>query len=213
MKQEIGIHYDLIGPEDQSQLVELIQDTFPEHEPMARALRLTRADYLPYTDLVAAKAVRERMTVVARLNGTRRFVGYCISEDFYQCPTYSMEKINPRMFPILDLLESLDRCIPAPAKAGEVFHLYMLGVLPEYARLGIGRRLIENSLRLARESGFQSAVAEATGPYSQRICEKMGFNERGAVHYAGFRHGGRAVFESIPAALACRLVELPLQRK
>ncbi len=210
MNEETGIYYDLIQPSDAKGLVDLIQETFPEREPMAVALQLSRADYLPYTDLVVAKAVRDRLTVVARLKGANRLLGFCIAEDYFGSPVYSLEKVNQRMLPLLHLLETLDRQGPIPRRTREIYHLYMLGVAPDYARLGIGRGLLQRSLKLGSENGFQSAIAEATGPYSQRLCASLGFAERAALSYEGYTVSGQAVFEGIRAASGCKLFQLNL---
>ena len=201
--------FDIAQPYDLFDLIACVQDTFPEHEPMSRALRLKREDYLPYSDLVCKKAVDERMTIVIRSHRTTKLVGFCINEDFASALEYSKARISPKMQPLLALLEDFDRRhlgdqLPPKKK---VFHLYMLGVLPEFANYGLGKELVNRSLQMAKEKGFAQAVVEATGPVSQKICRKVPFVERQAVAYESFRYRGEPVFRNIEGVTHCHLMD------
>src|SRR5262245_5698862 len=111
------------------ELVDCVQDTFPapEGEVMARTLGIGRTEYLRYTELVCAKAIRERRSFVAR-DESGRCAGFCINEDFAAAPDYRREPIDLAMQPLLALLEELDARDARARVPGVTFHLYMLGV-------------------------------------------------------------------------------------
>lgn len=206
------ISYDLIAPGDFAELVETVQSTFPDKEPMAVALGITPAEYRRYTELVCQKAVREGLTVVARMQDTHEIVGFCINEDFATAPVYSLEAIHPKMFPLLEILEDLDRAYLGigPVPKQELFHLYMLGVRAPWERLGIGQELVQRSLHLARESGYRTALAEATGLGSQRLCGRLNFTPRHAIAYSQFQYQGRLVLREVKGPTHCVLFEISL---
>jgi len=204
--------FEIAQPYDLFDLTACVQETFPEHEPMSRALGLKKSDYLPYSDLVCKKAVDERLTIIVRSHRTTKIVGFCINEDFASALEYSKAKISPKMQPLLALLEDLDRLhlgdsLPPKRK---VFHLYMLGVMKEYANYGLGKELMNRSLKLAKEKGFSEAIVEATGPVSQSICRKIPFTEKHAVEYQTFQYGGVPVFRKVEGVTHCRLMTCPV---
>eukprot|EP01138_Halocafeteria_seosinensis_P002297 gb/GECG01002353.1/.p1 GENE.gb/GECG01002353.1/~~gb/GECG01002353.1/.p1 ORF type:complete len:122 (+),score=17.29 gb/GECG01002353.1/:1-366(+) len=61
------------------------------------------------------------------------------------------------------------------APKGEVVHHFLVGTHPKYCRAGIMNHLKRQNLKYVRDLGFKKAIAEATGKYSQRNYEKLGF--------------------------------------
>ena len=200
------IIFDLL--QEQDPLAEIVQETFPLNEPMSRCLGLSLEDYLPYTELVCQKAVSEKMTIVARLKRSGEIIGFCINEDFMSAPIYSAENISSKMKPLLYLLEALDHKYfgASPVKAREFFHLYMLGVRADWNGMGIGEKLVKESLRLGCKLGFSQMVLEATGATSQKIATKLGFIEKEAICYSSFVHNGEKVFAPIQGVNRCCLM-------
>ncbi len=212
MKEEI--RYELAETQDTPGLVDCVQRNFPTREPMAIALDLSPADYLSYSRLVCEKAIQDRLTWVAKSTATGSILGFCINEDYQSAPDYSASALNPKILPILALLEDLDRQYLSPnnARKGDIFHLYMLAVDAEYAGTRIGTTLLRKSLNLAKGLGYQRAAAEATGPASQSLCRKLGFLERGSVAYADYRYDGRCLFAEVEGVTHCWLFEGRLDR-
>jgi GNAT superfamily N-acetyltransferase len=162
---------------------------------MARILDIKPEDYLSFTRSVCEKAVAEKLSWVALAEST--------------APLYSDFNLNPKFFPLFALLEELDnRYLIATTKAPEeIFHLYMLGVLPAYSGHGIGRELLKGSVNFAREKGFTIAVAEATGVVSQSLCRSLGFETKASVAYDSFVFAGGRPFRDISEPRCCTLVE------
>ena len=116
-------------------------------------------------------------------------VGCFISEDFvdYKPPSglnTFLEKY-PTYAQLIGMLQHVDgkyekwrteRRLP-PIQHGELLHLWMGATMPELGGQGIAAQLIEFTTQVAKKRGFSGCVAEATGYYSQRLCERLGFTE------------------------------------
>ena len=80
----------------------------------------------------------------------------------------------------VELDEHIESYWPEPVPPDEA-HLRMLGVAPAHRRRGIGRRLVEASVALARAHGRTRLTLETTEPMvaAQRMYEAMGFEFTG----------------------------------
>jgi GNAT superfamily N-acetyltransferase len=205
-----GIRYQLANSEDRDELVRCVQATFPapHGEVMARVLGIGAPEYLAYTELVCDKAVRDGMTTIAK-TPAGSIAGFCIAQDFATAPHYREHRIHPKFQPLISLLETLDQQYREGNRVapGKVFHLYLLGVEREFSGRGLALNLVERSLNRARELGFSSGLAEATGVASQALVARLGFATVGRVNYADFLFEGQPVFHAITAPAACLLVE------
>jgi ribosomal protein S18 acetylase RimI-like enzyme len=205
------VSFEIARPTDRDDLVRCVQETFPGREPMAVALGIPPSDYLGYTEMVCEKAIEDDLTIVARERGRGRMVGFCIAEDLVFATRYSRAPISRKLLPLMALLEVLDDryldARPVEPKGGEICHLYMLGTITGVSRQGLGRRLIIETLGLAGRHGFKRAIAETTGPYSQKILRTLDFSVRESVEYRSFLYEGVPVFGGITEATHCLLVE------
>lgn len=205
-----GLVIDRLYPGDESELIAAAQATFPapDGEPMARLLGIGKEDYVSYTELVVAKALRDGLTLVAR-SFDGRIAGFLISEDFATAPPYGSMPVSKKFGPLIGILDALDdeyRAAKMP-RLGDVFHLYMLGVRSEFSGQGLARRLVKAGLALAKERGFQHAVVETTGESSRSLCRKLGFHEFREIAYPAFEYAGDRPFAAMTAARACVLQE------
>lgn len=204
----------LLKEADYEQLVLCVQRSFPEPdgEIMARVLGISAAEYLPYSERVCRKAVRDGLSVGLRNRDTGRVVAFLIGEDFASAPLYSEMTLSHRFQPLLCLLEQLDEWYRERygVVPGRIFHSYMLGVEPGHAGRGLATLVARESERLARARGFERVLAEATGVGSQRVTEKLGYTRRFGIEYRSYLFEGERVFASIEAPTHCWLVEKSL---
>ncbi len=204
------IRYQRLVPSQKEALIRCVQASFPLDEPMAVSLGLSLDAYYAYTKKVCERAVSDNLTIVATTEH-HGILGFCINEDLASAPSYSQEPIHPKMLPLVAFLEELDhRYFEKRGKpiAGEVFHLYMLGVAPAFRRQGMARELLEQSFRVARSAHFQSAVAEATGVHSQAMLKSLEFTEVAKVDYPSFQYHGQRPFALLEKPASCKLMEL-----
>lgn len=77
---------------------------------------------------------------------------------------------------------------PVPPAASKVARIGRMAVLPEKRRLGIGRRLLDAALELARDHGIESADLSAQ-EYVVPFYERAGFRAQGDGYLeAGIPH-------------------------
>ena len=86
---------------------------------------------------------------------------------------------------MIDDLEArhLDR---TSISAGEVIHIFQIGVARPYRGRGIARSLVLKTLLSARDQGFCQAVADCTSTASKHVFERCGFSEQGFSPYESF---------------------------
>ena len=85
---------------------------------------------------------------------------------------------------------------PMPTRPGpSVLSFVMVGVHRGYRRFGLARRLVEKSMRIARELGCSLIKCEAAAGSSQRMYEQMGFISAKEIKHANWlREDGKQVF-------------------
>jgi len=194
-------------------LIECVQQSFPfpEGETMASRLGIRPEEYLPFTQLVCETAVADKLSWLA-LDESENVLGFCIAEPMCKAPRYSDLELGPKFSALFALLEELDNryLSTTSADSREIFHLYMLGVLPTFSGNGMGRELLRRSLNFAREKGFTLAIAEATGTRSQNLCQSLGFKTKASVAYDSFFFDSTRPFRDIKEPRTCVLVEREL---
>ena len=73
---------------------------------------------------------------------------------------------------------------PSERRAGEHFHLWMLGVAREGRGRGIAKKLTTHAIASARAKGFRFAFAECTGAASTHILQAAGASRVAFVDYS-----------------------------
>jgi ribosomal protein S18 acetylase RimI-like enzyme len=210
METQSPIIYKLAEAHNLESLVDCVQQCFPapNGETMACELNVLPEDYYPFTRLVCEKAIEEKLSWLA-LDNSERVIGFCLSEPMSTAPLYSDHSLSEKLFPLFALLEELDNryLINTAETPEQMFHLYMLGVLPIFSGKGIGRELLKGSVNFGRELGYKVAIAEATGTGSQTLCRNLGFESKATVPYEDFIFAGKHPFKGIKSPRSCVLME------
>ncbi|MCP3953174.1 MAG: GNAT family N-acetyltransferase, partial [Desulfobacterales bacterium] len=84
-------------------------------------------------------------------------------------------------------------------QTGRVADLWMLGVHPDYLGRGIASRLARLSLEQVAQAGFEYAIVECTGAFSQHAMQAAGCNPVYELPYTDLFWNGEAVFRNVPA--------------
>lgn len=66
------------------------------------------------------------------------------------------------------------------------FEVSKLGVRAEYGKQGIGRRLVEQSLEIAKNLGYSTVLSHVGSTYSVKVCYKCGFEPIADTSYADY---------------------------
>ncbi|CAN5590111.1 hypothetical protein BH10PLA2_BH10PLA2_27070 [soil metagenome] len=205
------IRYSVLQQSDFAELAFVLGDSFSRGEPMAIAVGMTASEIQPIVACFASKAVAEQVTIIARTDAGK-LVGALLAQDFSTPPPAGPEKTTHLFQPIGALLDRLDEEYRhgKAIEPGQYLHLFMLGVLPEWAGQGIGLQLVATTLKNGYKRGYRVAVTEATGRGSQHIFRSLGFRERIARKYEDYQFEGKAVFRSIDGHEATLLMDKEL---
>jgi len=193
------IEYGVCRPSDVDEMVELLAEVFTRSDPPAVAVGLTPGEFGALVRLLGPSAGREALTIVARLAESGELVGALLTEDGASGLPDGMERLSSKFDPIFDILGQLgvEYRGGSEVRAGEVLHLFLLGVSPRAAGRGVAQELVRVCLENGARLGYQLAVTEATNKVSQHIFRKGGFAERVERSYGAYRFEGRAVFASV----------------
>jgi ribosomal protein S18 acetylase RimI-like enzyme len=194
-----AIRYEVLQAADAESMIELLAAAFSGAEPPAVAMGLSSADLAEFLHQLAPRAVADGLTIVARSSAPDAVAGVVLCDDFAATAPVDRQRISRRFLPIFAMLESLDEQyrLGRAMQKGEYLHLFMLAVDGGFGGRGIAQGLVEFCLQNGARKGYRRAVTEATGPISQHVFRKLGFQERFRVSYGDFRFKGKAAFASI----------------
>jgi len=193
------IEYAAYTPAHEAELVHLLADVFARFDPPAIAVGLTPEEFQPFVRLLCVNAAADELTMVARLTDTGEMAGALLTEDSAAALPDGFTNLSPKFEPIFDILDRLGseyRDGRSPAR-GDVMHLFLLGVKPQFAGRGIAQQLVAACTARGAARGYKTAVTEATNRASQHLFRKQGFVERVTASYAEHRSRGVCCFASI----------------
>jgi len=201
----------MLSMKNLEETIACIVDVFPRAEPMTKAVEITSDEFYPFAEIYCKKAIRERLSLIARDMATGNIIGFLISENLASEPPNGIETINEKFLPIIKLLDGLDENYKEEAlKLNErnILRLFMVGVSKHYEGLNLATTLIEENLKLARQKNFSRAIGEATSSITQHILrDKLGFNEKFSIEYKSYTYNGKHVFKNVKNPSRCVLLE------
>ncbi|WP_226586739.1 GNAT family N-acetyltransferase [Microseira wollei] len=189
-----------------------ISQVFSSFETLAKALKISGNEMYWLALPVCEKAADEEISIIAKERKTKEVVGFIISEDFltiYPDPPLGIDNKFEAVFCLLSELEENYRSCH-PVKAGQVLHIFMLGVQEQYTKRHIATTLVKENLNLAKHHNFEIAITEATAVGSQHIFRKLGFTEEFAIAYKSYKFKGKQIFSSIEKPSSCLLMSSPI---
>ena len=93
-------------------------------------------------------------------------------------------------------------------------HIYLLGVHPDYRQNRLASQLIELSIGLAREKGFDLVCADVTSRYSLNAFLKHGFEVIKTIDYHSYEDSsGEKVFQNMSTHQGCSIVLKDLRKQ
>ncbi|MFC1682306.1 GNAT family N-acetyltransferase [Nanoarchaeota archaeon] len=94
-----------------------------------------------------------------------------LSLKIYQTPHITLGKINGKIIGYgLGYFEK-----------GKQYYLWMLGVLPEFRKYGLGRKILEEQINFAKNEGYKSFLLKTSNKWKDmlRLTMKMNFDITG----------------------------------
>ena len=204
-----GIIYDVLDDQCATQAIHCLTTTFPANEPMTKHLGISGETFHDFAELFVQKAIVDGLSMAAIDMLTGKLLGCLISEDSEGNPPEGLEHIHADFDPIFALLDKLNSFYTSThlSYRNGLLHEFMMGVHSECKGRNIGSNLIMASHTLGRMQGFKGAIAEVTGPISQRIfIDKHHYQVLEEMKYCEFEYKGNPCFENIPDGATCKLV-------
>jgi hypothetical protein len=207
--QHVTYSTQLLSASNAKGAIECIASTFLAGEPMTKALQIREQDFYDFVEIFVNKAITDGLSIVTKDKETDRVVGCLVCQDFNADLPDGIEKVAESFAPIFSLLGHLDERYKAryQVNKGELYHLFMGGVVKEYAGQGIIHQMTRQGEILARAYGFKAAIGEATGPISQHVYLKhLGYKEIDAICYDDFLYEGAYIFKNVTDCKSCKLI-------
>ncbi len=210
-KIEGGIIYRVARPEHRQSILKILARAFV-NEPSTAGQSIGRPtydDWYRFTDFYMDECTTNGLSVVA-LDGLDRttVAGAFINRDFLTPPDPRILEFTAEPSPFAPIAGALDIIDEAWFAAhpeidrhetGRVADLWMVGVHPDYRGRNIASMLATYSLKRTAKAGFEYAVVECTGAFSQHAMQAAGCRSVHELSYADFRWHGKAIFRNVPA--------------
>lgn len=212
LREEKGISYEILQEKDLEETATLLSNIFSSKEPVTKSLDLTAEELYYFAELYCKKAAKEGLSVVAKDKGNKdKIVSFIISEDLDSEQPEGIEKVGPKILPLIALVDALEKDIKSNKKEGERrFHLFLGGTDKEYENRHILTILNEEIMKLAKTKHFTSAVVEPSGFATQHMFKKFGFETRNMIEYKTFLYEGENVFKNVEGPVGIPLMEKSL---
>jgi hypothetical protein len=132
---------------------------------MAVAQNLSQQEFIEFINLLAPKAHKEKLTIIAKDKATEKIIGALIAEDFVSPPPSGLEKLSKKFAPIFALLDELNGQYKQKRDItlGEYLHVFIVAIDQRRNGERMAQTLIEVCLENGIRQGYKAAVPEATG--------------------------------------------------
>lgn len=187
-KMQDEIRYVVADQSHRDGILALVKNVFVQREPITSSFGHTWEESKDEWEGAVNLALAHPQTHVA-LNGSNEIVGFRLSR------VMDMSKLKPgdSIYEWLTgetrtMADHLTRNWPTYLKnSKKIMQFMMLCVHPKYGGKGIGIRMCEENLALAKKLGCDSCSVVASNWMSQKIFEKMGFTIVEDMSYDDFR--------------------------
>ena len=204
------ITYELLQEKDLEQTINCLVEVFTSAEPMSIALKITPKESYPLAETICKKAVKDKLSHIAKDSVTSQVIGFVISEDFSTALSLeNVKNLSEKFKPDFQLLEELREQYELDKKIvkRKLLHSFLWGVKEEYRSRHINSNLVKENNNLAIQKGFSGVVVECSGNISQHLARKQGFEDRFSIDYQTFEYQGMKVFKDIKEHQSCILME------
>ena len=179
-----GIVYRTMVPADVDTAMSALAHAFYEGEPTTKAAGCTLKDWQAFCELFVPRMAAEGHAVLAAVTNSGDVAGVFLNEDYSSPDPAGLgaftESADGDWAPTLKCIEELEESfngmfgVPEGEERprGKWFHLWMIGVAPAGRGKGVGKKLAQHSVALAKERGFEVAFAECTGAVSTHIMKE-----------------------------------------
>jgi len=182
-------------------------DVFLSDEPTSCRHAPDPGLFFPFAKIYVRSLVGKDLSFLAREKKTKRPAGFIFCFDLTHDPAGECAEMAAFIshfrdaVAMIDELEehNLDR---AGIRPGTTLHIFQIGVVREFRRMGLARALIRHAIAHAAERGFRQVVADCTNPASRQAFLAYGFAEKGFLSYEDFTLDGRKFFSGLDGGIS-----------
>jgi len=190
-----------------TEVLDLLYSNFHTDEPMSRALKIfDGTNRIPEADDYTLRALAENLSLMAVDSITNKLLGVSVNGVVKKGSfpltkdQVSLEVSNPGFRHILQVMAEVH------SRAGDIwtqvgtdiiFDIKMVATDKNNRRGGLGTDLLRRSVQLATSLGYKAIKTEATGLYSRKAFERLGFQVSSEFLYSDYEVEGEKVFEKI----------------
>lgn len=205
---DANYHFEVLTHHHRNQAIEVIAKSWSVNEPMMHYLGITPEQTLPFATLLVDKAINEGLSISALLDD--KLVGCTIVEDMADPLEMSIE-MDPRFKIIFSLLDHLatDFFNERVPDKGHIAHLFVTAIDAQHHGHGLSKKINFESIRLAKEKGFDFMCCEFTQSYNETVknIQNSKFLIRSCV-YKDFMFEGNKPFEHLEGSASAYIWEL-----
>lgn len=205
------IQYSSIEESDRAEVETILSNYFGPFEPMNHSVGITAQDFVQFAQLMTHYAIGQKLSLVAKDKNTHKVVSVTILKDFTEDLPIDTAQVCPKLLPVFTLMGELANQYVSEnpsIQTGSILELLVGITTPSYWNRGISTILWGASEKVAKEHGYKKIVSCVTGIASQHITlGKLHYKECNNIAYKDFVYEDKVIFQDIPDALACKLVE------
>lgn len=191
-----NIHYRIVPPSRYEDVIRLLYGSFFTDEPMSKCLGLTdgiRRD--PILDEFVYAGLEENLSIMAIDASTGKLLGACINvaavkNEVEETLEDSLQKYKDSSFrQIVHVLYNVNRDggdIFGEMDSNILFDIKMIAADKHNRKGGLATDLLRRSVDLAKCLGFKGIKTEATGLYSRKAFQRIGFEVKAECIYEDF---------------------------
>ena len=196
---DANYHFELLTSRHRNQAIDVIATSFSANEPMTHYLGITQEHMLPFATLMVDKAIKDGLSMIALLED--QLVACTIVEDMADPLDITID-IDPRFKIIFSLLDHLgtDFFNERVPDKGHIVHLFITAVDYRHRGHGLSKKINFESIRLAKEKGFDFMCCEFTHAYTKIGTVKNIENSKLLIRscvYKDFMYEGSKPFENL----------------
>lgn len=180
-----GIEIRSMRLEDEDAVRKLVCEEYMVREPLQRNLGVDpQRDGTAWFTMVFPACLEDGLSVVAVDPVSGDTVGFrctmCVHKDAPVAFNFSKSDPNTRSMALgYEAVGGLYQGLDIFAKYGvdKYVNFTGLSVAKKYERLGIATKMVQAVLELSRKKNFRVVTVEASGRFSSRVFEKLGFEK------------------------------------
>lgn len=190
--------YRPMGPADLDNVITLLADTFIT-EPMESLLEISFDEFAAVIGHEIEPVVEQGLSLVTEDSQSGELVGVTITHDAYPLKPYLPGPRCDKYRPISAMINPLhhEHVHTQTSGPGELLYIFISGVKPAYQGRGIVKQQVKQLMQLASDRGFSEARLISTGPASNGLYQKLGFERIAHAPFAEFDFQGERPFASL----------------